>query len=104
MRIDSGSIRIDSWASMPSVFALSHATQTTCGLESSGRSEELDQHADRAQEREAGAVVNVRGEDGRGFGTGYFNPKSLIAVRLLAEDCDVGRLARSSSPNGWRAR
>ena len=30
-----------------------------------------------------GAVVNVRGEDGRAFGTGYFNPKSLIAVRLL---------------------
>src|SRR3954469_4637581 len=37
----------------------------------------------------AGAIVNVRGEDGRGFGTGYFNPKSLIAVRLLAEDCDT---------------
>jgi len=37
----------------------------------------------------AGQVVNVRGEDGRSFGTGYFNPKSLIAVRLLAEDCDV---------------
>jgi len=36
-----------------------------------------------------GAVVNVRGEDGRGLGTGYFNPKSLIAVRLLAEDCDA---------------
>jgi 23S rRNA (cytosine1962-C5)-methyltransferase len=36
-----------------------------------------------------GAVVNVRGEDGRSFGTGYFNPKSLIAVRLLAQDCDV---------------
>ena len=36
-----------------------------------------------------GAIVNVRGEDGRAFGTGYFNPKSLIAVRLLAEDCDV---------------
>ena len=28
----------------------------------------------------AGSIVNVRGEDGRGFGTGYFNPKSLIAV------------------------
>jgi len=37
----------------------------------------------------AGAVVNVRGEDGRGFGTGYFNPKSLIAVRLLTEECDA---------------
>jgi 23S rRNA (cytosine1962-C5)-methyltransferase len=36
-----------------------------------------------------GAVVNVRGEDGRAFGTGYFNPKSLIAVRLLADDCDA---------------
>jgi 23S rRNA (cytosine1962-C5)-methyltransferase len=36
-----------------------------------------------------GAVVNVRGEDGRDFGTGYFNPKSLIAVRLLAEECDT---------------
>jgi 23S rRNA (cytosine1962-C5)-methyltransferase len=36
-----------------------------------------------------GAVVNVRGEDGREFGTGYFNPKSLIAVRLLAEGCDA---------------
>jgi 23S rRNA (cytosine1962-C5)-methyltransferase len=37
----------------------------------------------------SGAVVNVRGEDGRGFGTGYFNPKSLIAVRLLTEECDT---------------
>jgi 23S rRNA (cytosine1962-C5)-methyltransferase len=36
-----------------------------------------------------GSVVNVRGEDGRAFGTGYFNPKSLIGVRLLADDCDV---------------
>src|ERR1700750_430137 len=36
-----------------------------------------------------GAVVNVRGEDGRDLGTGYFNPKSLIAVRLLAEECDA---------------
>jgi 23S rRNA (cytosine1962-C5)-methyltransferase len=36
-----------------------------------------------------GAVVNVRGEDGRAFGTGYFNPKSLIAVRLWSDDCDV---------------
>jgi len=31
----------------------------------------------------------VCGEDGRSFGTGYFNPRSLIAVRLLAEECDV---------------
>ncbi len=36
-----------------------------------------------------GSIVNVRGEDGRAFGTGYFNPKSLIAVRLLAAECDV---------------
>jgi 23S rRNA (cytosine1962-C5)-methyltransferase len=36
-----------------------------------------------------GTVVNVRGEDGRAFGTGYFNPKSLIAIRLLSEECDV---------------
>jgi 23S rRNA (cytosine1962-C5)-methyltransferase len=36
-----------------------------------------------------GAVVNVRGEDGRAFGTGYFNPKSLIALRLFSEECDV---------------
>jgi 23S rRNA (cytosine1962-C5)-methyltransferase len=36
-----------------------------------------------------GSIVNVRGEDGRAFGTGYFNPKSLIAVRLLAEECDA---------------
>ncbi|HEU0160787.1 MAG TPA: class I SAM-dependent rRNA methyltransferase [Rhizomicrobium sp.] len=36
-----------------------------------------------------GSIVNVRGEDGRAFGTGYFNPRSLIAVRLLSEDCDL---------------
>ena len=36
-----------------------------------------------------GTIVNVRGEDGRAFGTGYFNPKSLIAIRLFADDCDV---------------
>src|SRR5690242_12905826 len=36
-----------------------------------------------------GTVVNVRGEDGRELGTGYFNPKSLIAVRLLAPGCDA---------------
>src|SRR6185369_7761132 len=36
-----------------------------------------------------GVLVNVRGEDGRAFGTGYFNPKSLIAVRLLTDECDV---------------
>ena len=36
-----------------------------------------------------GTVINVRSEDGRPIGTGYFNPKSLIAVRLLAVDCDA---------------
>jgi len=36
-----------------------------------------------------GSIVNVRGEDGRAFGTGYFNPRSLIAVRLLADACDT---------------
>jgi 23S rRNA (cytosine1962-C5)-methyltransferase len=36
-----------------------------------------------------GSIVNVRGEDGREFGTGYFNPKSLIAVRLLSDACDA---------------
>jgi 23S rRNA (cytosine1962-C5)-methyltransferase len=36
-----------------------------------------------------GSIVNVRGEDGRAFGTGYFNPKSLIAVRLLSGVCDT---------------
>src|SRR5947208_1348928 len=31
----------------------------------------------------SGSLVNVVREDGRALGTGYFNPKSLIAVRLL---------------------
>ena len=51
-----------------------------------------------------GSIVNVRGEDGRAFGTGYFNPRSLIAVRLLAEECDAaidagffaGRIGRAA--------
>jgi 23S rRNA (cytosine1962-C5)-methyltransferase len=30
-----------------------------------------------------GTLVNVEGDDGRDFGVGYFNPKSLIAVRLF---------------------
>ena len=30
-----------------------------------------------------GTVVDVQGNDGQNFGTGYFNPKSLISVRLL---------------------
>jgi 23S rRNA (cytosine1962-C5)-methyltransferase len=36
-----------------------------------------------------GTVVNVRGQDGQPFGTGYFNPHSLIAARLLDPACDV---------------
>jgi len=41
----------------------------------------------------AGAPVNVEGDDGRKFGTGYFNIKSLIAIRLLdaAPDADIGK-------------
>ena len=35
----------------------------------------------------SGALVNVKGDDGQDFGTGYFNAKSLIAVRLLAREC-----------------
>jgi len=34
-----------------------------------------------------GQLVDVKGDDGQDFGTGYFNPKSLIAVRLLAREC-----------------
>jgi len=50
-----------------------------------------------------GALVNVAGDDGREFGTGYFNPKSLIAIRLLerVRDAEIdkayfaARLARA---------
>ena len=40
-----------------------------------------------------GSLVNVAGDDGHEFGTGYFNPKSLIAVRRLSPspDADIGR-------------
>jgi 23S rRNA (cytosine1962-C5)-methyltransferase len=38
---------------------------------------------------EPGWVVNVAGEDGRVFGTGTFNPKSLIAVRLYDTTADT---------------
>jgi 23S rRNA (cytosine1962-C5)-methyltransferase len=34
-----------------------------------------------------GQLVDVKGDDGQDFGTGYFNSKSLIAVRLLAREC-----------------
>ena len=38
---------------------------------------------------EPGTIVNIVGDDGRGFGTGFFNPKSLIAVRLVDRAPDV---------------
>jgi 23S rRNA (cytosine1962-C5)-methyltransferase len=40
----------------------------------------------------AGSIVNVQGDDGVVFGTGYFNPASLIAIRLLdpKADCGIG--------------
>ncbi|MBN9588394.1 MAG: SAM-dependent methyltransferase [Alphaproteobacteria bacterium 64-11] len=44
---------------------------------------------DAAKAIAPGAIVNVRGDDGQAFGTGYFNPKSLIAVRLLSGECDA---------------
>jgi 23S rRNA (cytosine1962-C5)-methyltransferase len=36
-----------------------------------------------------GSVVNVEGDDGHALGTGYFNPNSLIAIRLLDARPDV---------------
>lgn len=36
-----------------------------------------------------GSVVNVAGDDGREFGTFYFNPNSLIALRQLDARADV---------------
>jgi 23S rRNA (cytosine1962-C5)-methyltransferase len=50
-----------------------------------------------------GTIVDVRGSDDHDFGTGYFNPRSLISVRLLdarigaAIDTDflAGRLRRA---------
>src|SRR5690349_19096192 len=35
---------------------------------------------------EPGTVVDVKGDDGQVFGSGFFNPKSLIAVRLLGRE------------------
>ena len=39
-----------------------------------------------AKAQPPGTLVDVKGDDGRDFGCGYFNPKSLIAVRLLARE------------------
>jgi len=36
-----------------------------------------------------GSLVNVKGDDGREFGTGYFTPSSLIAARLLDAGSNV---------------
>jgi len=36
-----------------------------------------------------GTIVNVSGDDGQSFGTGYFNAKSLISVRLLDRAADT---------------
>src|SRR5262249_10566388 len=35
---------------------------------------------------EPGTVVDVKGDDGQVFGSGFFNPKSLIAVRLIGRE------------------
>ena len=56
-----------------------------------------------SKELAPGSVVNVIGDDGQPFGTGFFNSKSLIAVRLVAPALDVpvdqaffaGKLARA---------
>ena len=37
----------------------------------------------------AGTIVNIAGDDGRAFGTFYFNAKSLIAARMLDTDSNV---------------
>ena len=50
-----------------------------------------------------GTLVHVKNDDGQDAGTGYFNSKSLIAVRLLARECGAavdaaffaGRLKRA---------
>ena len=34
----------------------------------------------------SGSLVDVKGDDGQDFGSGYFNSKSLIALRLLARE------------------
>jgi 23S rRNA (cytosine1962-C5)-methyltransferase len=52
-----------------------------------------------------GTLVHVKNDDGQDAGTGYFNSKSLIAVRLLARECGSmvdaaffsGRLKRALS-------
>ena len=61
---------------------------------------------DQAKALAPGSLVNVRGEDGREIGTGFFNPKSLIAVRLLSDSAATRRstpiFLRSASAGRWR--
>lgn len=45
-------------------------------------------HDQAAKAIPVGAIVDVQGDDGRPFGLGYFNPGSLIAVRLLETAAD----------------
>ncbi|MBS0470208.1 MAG: class I SAM-dependent rRNA methyltransferase [Proteobacteria bacterium] len=54
-------------------------------------SNEIDMNP-AAKALEPGTVVNVAFDDGQPLGTGYFNPKSLIGVRLLdpAPDTVIG--------------
>lgn len=58
---------------------------------------------DDAKAAAPGSIVNLVGDDGRRFGTAYFNPRSLIAARLVDFESDkvvdaeffVGRLERA---------
>jgi len=45
-------------------------------------SNEIDMNA-AAKALKPGTIVNIVGDDGNALGTGYFNPNSLIAIRLL---------------------
>lgn len=42
-----------------------------------------------AKSLEPGSVVEVKGDDGQSLGSGFYNPKSLIAVRLFARAPDA---------------
>ena len=42
-----------------------------------------------AKALEPGALIRLEGDDGKSFGLGYFNPKSLIAVRLFESPVDT---------------
>jgi 23S rRNA (cytosine1962-C5)-methyltransferase len=47
----------------------------------------------RAKSIAPGSLVNLQGDDGRAFGTFYFNPKSLIGLRQLSPvaDAEIGQ-------------